>query len=102
MLSLIITAYPSRRETRRASDSFLKKKLAACVKLSEVESSYWWKGKIVKDNETLVTIVTTKKNVGRVVSAIKREHPYTVPEIIEIPVNTKNKKYLEWACDVTK
>lgn len=102
MLSLIITAYPSKKEAKRASDILLEKKLAACVKLSEVKSSYWWKGKIVKGDETLVTIVTTKKNVGRVVSAIKREHPYTVPEIIEIPVNTKNKKYLEWVCDVTK
>lgn len=102
MLSLVMTAYPSRREARRASDTLLEKKLAACVKLSEVESSYWWKGKIVKGDETLVTIVTARKNVDRVVSAIKGEHPYTVPEIIEIPVNTKNKKYLEWACDVTK
>lgn len=102
MLSIVVTTYPARREAEKISDLLLKKKLAACVKLGKVESAYWWKGKIVRGNETLVTIVAPRKNVGKIVGAVKRNHPYAVPEIIEIPVNARSKKYLEWACDVAK
>ncbi len=102
MLSLVITTYPAEREAEKIADILLKKKMAACIKLQKVKSSYWWKGKLVKENETIVTIITARKNVKKIVSTIKSKHSCEVPEIIEIPVNVKNKDYLEWACNVTK
>lgn len=102
MLSLVMTTCATRKEALKISDMLLKKKLAACVKFSEVSSSYWWNGKISEGRETLLTIVTRKKNVRKIISAIKKVHSYEVPEIVEVPIRKGDKKYLRWVCDVTE
>ena len=100
--SILMTACSSEKEAAKISDALLKKKLAACVKLSRVKSSYWWNGKITKNNETLLTILTAKKNSSKLMGFIKKAHSYKVPEIIEIRVSKGDKKYLRWASGVTE
>ena len=99
--SIVMTACKSRKEAKKISDALLKKKLAACVKTSSVRSSYWWKGRIENSNEVLVSITTAKKNVARIMSAVKKMHSYEVPEIVEVPIRKGDEKYLRWVRDVT-
>lgn len=100
--SIVTTTCKNAREAGKISDLLLDKKLAACVKLSSVKSSYVWNGKKRKSSETMLTILTTKRNASRAMSAIKKMHSYKVPEIIEFDVRKGNKSYLEWVDDVTE
>lgn len=100
--SIVMTTCPSRREAKKIADALLKRKLAACVKVSGVESSYWWKGKIEKSGESLVSATTSKKNVKKVISAVEKMHSYDVPEIVEVPIARGNEKYMRWIRNVTE
>lgn len=100
--SVVTTSCSSEREALKMADALLKKKLAACVKYSGAQSSFWWNGKVSKSKEFVLTAMTTKKNVPKVMQLIKKLHSYDVPEIIETDVKKGDKKYLEWVMDVTE
>ena len=79
------------------ADFIVENKLGACVNLiPEVSSTYWWKGKIEKDKESLLVIKTSMKKFGELKSKVKEVHPYTVPEIIALPIVAGNEDYLRW------
>jgi len=101
-LSIVMTTYSGEKEAAKISDALLRMGLAACVKSSGVRSSYLWNGKIAKSSESLLMVMTTKKNVAGVMSFIKKTHSYKVPEIIEVQVKKGDKNYSRWVCDVTE
>lgn len=96
MISIVMTTFKTRKEAKRISDALLKKNLAACVKLGDIESSYLWRGKVENHKEVLMTIVTKKSNAKRVMREIKERHSYEVPEIIEISSGKTSPEYSKW------
>jgi periplasmic divalent cation tolerance protein len=75
----------------------VEKKLAACVNVVKgLRSFYWWKGKIEEDDEELLIIKTSREAYGELEKQIKENHPYTVPEIIALPIILGNLDYLAW------
>ena len=86
---------------QKISNQLVKKKLVACVNITKIDSVYSWKGKIQNDSEYLAFFKTTKKNEKTLKNEIKKLHPYDVPEIAEINVNSMNKPYLDWLNDST-
>ena len=97
---VVFVTVPSRKSAKVISELLLKKKLAACVNIiSGVESYFWWEGKIDRAKELLLVIKTKKGLFTRLVEAVRSEHPYSVPEIISLPIVAGNKKYLEWIND---
>ena len=83
-------------------DKILKLKLAACASKIDVNSKFWWKGKIDEEKECLIIFKTRKELVKKLFKKIKEIHPYEVPEIIEIKVEKVYDKYLEWLKDAIK
>jgi len=97
---VVFVTVPSRKSAKAIIELLLKKKLAACVNIiSGVESYFWWEGKIDRAKEFLLVIKTQKKLFARLAEAVQSCHPYSVPEIISLPVTAGNKKYLEWIND---
>jgi len=87
----------SRAEARKLARAVLSKKLAACVNiLSDVESHYWWQGKLAQSRECLLMIKTTTNNVKPVTQTIKSHHSYDTPEIIFTPIAAGERRYLQW------
>ncbi|WP_029552106.1 divalent-cation tolerance protein CutA [Thermocrinis jamiesonii] len=78
----------------------VEQKLGACVNVvSEVSSVYWWKGNIEKDKESLLIIKTSVEKFEKLIVEVKKIHPYTVPEIIAMPIVGGNEDYLKWIDD---
>ncbi|RUM47961.1 MAG: divalent-cation tolerance protein CutA [Hyperthermus sp.] len=75
----------------------LEKRLAACVNIVPVKSMYWWRGRIERDDEDLLIVKTTVTAMGKLIEEVKKIHPYTVPEILGLPVVACNREYCEWA-----
>lgn len=75
----------------------VESKLGACVNIvSEVRSLYWWKGKVEDDRESLLVVKTSERKFKELVESIKSVHPYSVPEIIALPIVDGNEDYLRW------
>jgi len=98
---IIVSTFPNKTVTKKVANQLIKKKLTACVNITKIDSVYSWKGKIQNDSEYLAFFKTTKKNQNSLKNEIKKLHPYDVPEIAEINVNSMNKPYLDWLIDST-
>ena len=83
----ILTTAPNLSVARKLSNGLLKNKLAACVNLiSSVESHYVWKGKLQKSREIQLLIKTRANLFKKIETFFKKNHPYEVPELIQLPI----------------
>lgn len=98
---LIFSTFVNKEEARKIGKGLLQKKLIACYNLIPVESAYWWKKKIVDENEVLM-IMKTNKNFADVEKFIIKHHSYKTPEIVSIEPKNVTKKYLKWVEEVTE
>ena len=61
-----------------------------------VVSRYWWRDKLEREDETLLLLKTEAQHVPAVIAALKELHPYDVPELLALPVDTGAEPYLAW------
>lgn len=95
-------AVPSEEVGATVADALLGPRLAACVQvLGPMTSRYWWEGKREESVEWLLLAKTRPELVDRAVEAVRRAHPYDVPEVLAIPVTGGEPAYLRWVADET-
>ena len=98
---IIISTFPSKQSVTSIANQLVKKKLVACVNITKISSVYAWKGKIENQNEYLALFKTTKKNQLALKKELEKLHPYDVPEIAEINIESINQPYMKWLVDST-
>jgi len=98
---IIVSTFPSKQSVTSIAKKLVKKKLAACVNITNISSIYAWKGKIENQSEYLALFKTSKKNQSKLKKELQKLHPYDIPEIAEINVDSINQSYLKWLVDST-
>jgi len=93
---ILLSTYPDEQTAIKVAKKIVKSKLAACVSLTKVRSFYWWENKIEDSNECMAIFKSVKGNSKELREAIAKSHPYKVPEIVELKVNSVSKSYLDW------
>lgn len=93
---MITTACGSHDFAKELAASLVKSKLAACVQVMPVSSTYRWKGKVMAESEYLLMIKTLTRLYPLVEKAILEIHPYETPEILNIPIHGGLDSYLKW------
>ena len=53
---IIVSTFPNKTKTKKIANALVKKKLAACVNITKIDSVYSLKGKIQNDSEYLTLI----------------------------------------------
>ncbi len=85
---------------QKLARSLVEKRQAACVNIvPAVESVYRWRGSIETDREQLLIIKTRQDRVDSVFETITALHPYELPELIAVPVQTGSDGYLAWMAE---
>lgn len=98
----VITTISSKAGAEKIAKALIDKRLAACVQIiGPFKSVYRWKGKVEKTTEWALAIKTEGRLYKKLESAVKKIHPYEVPEIIAIPIIKGSKDYLKWLSDET-
>lgn len=93
----VSTTTNTRENAEKIAKILLERRLAACVQiLGPINSSYWWNRKIERAKEWLCLIKAQSKDYHRIELAIKKDHPYEVPEILALPIISGNNEYLKW------
>ncbi|CAF3354374.1 unnamed protein product [Rotaria socialis] len=101
--SACITTVSSDETARKLARSIVESRLAACVNIIPgVRSIYEWKSTIHEDNELILMIKTRREFVSQLIEFVKKNHPYDVPELIELPINNGNPDYLKWIDGIVK
>jgi periplasmic divalent cation tolerance protein len=77
--------------------SLVEARLCACVNIiSSVMSIYHWKDEIVTDEESILIMKTQSDYKEALWEAIKKKHPYEVPEYMVLPIKWGSQDYLDW------
>ena len=100
---LVISTFPDAETARQIGTQLVAKQLAACVNLlpSPVTSIYRWRGEIETADETLALFKTTRAAYPAFEKALAAAHPYEIPEILALPIDTGLQAYQAWVAENT-
>jgi len=62
----------------------------------QVQSFYWWQGKIEDSQEWLLMIKTSRDLFDKLRSALETAHSYELPEVLAVPIVEGSPNYLAW------
>jgi periplasmic divalent cation tolerance protein len=99
---VVLTNCPDAQVAARIARALVDERAAACVnQLAPAQSVYRWQGQLESAVEVPLLIKCTRERYPQVQDVIRQHHPYTVPEIIAIPVVAGLPAYLRWVEDET-
>jgi periplasmic divalent cation tolerance protein len=94
---VILVTTANQKEAVRIGEKVVEAKLAACANIIPgIRSIYRWKGKVVKGQEVLLLLKSTKQRYCALERAIKAMHTYETPEIIALSVKEGFYQYIGW------
>ena len=100
---LVFTTLPTADKAAEIAKLLVDEKLVACANLlPAVRSIYRWQGKMHDENEVLVLLKTRAEQLERLKLRLLEVHPYEVPEVLAVPVESGYQPYLEWLTGETK
>jgi len=96
-INFIYMTVASKDEARKIGKELVTARLAACVNiLDNMNSFYWWDGKIQDDTEVVMIAKTTEDRVPDLIKKVKSLHSYDCPCIVCLPVTGGHQPFLEW------
>jgi len=98
---IVYITHPNKEHATSISGVLIKEKLVACSNIFPINSSYWWQGQVVNEDE-FVSIVKTRADLyPELVSKVEKLHSYEVPCIMKIEAEA-NPAYEKWIIEETK
>ena len=94
---IIQTTLPSEFNHEALRKDLILKQISACIHAyPSIQSTYMWDGNIETSSEQLLQIKTVVSLENQVINTIQEHHPYDVPEIITIPIQSMATDYSNW------
>lgn len=93
---IVSTSIDSETKAEALATRLIEGRLAACVHITPIRSTYRWKGKLESVSEYLLNAKTKAALAEKVIAFIRETHPYEVPEIIATPIIAGYAGYLNW------
>ena len=88
---------PKKKEANKIAAFLVKNKLVACANIiHNLESIFFWKGKVIKAKEVLIVGKTMNKKVQKIIKSVKKLHSYETPCIIFFDIKNGNTDFLKW------
>lgn len=99
---MVTTTFDSKEEANKIISLLLEKRLVSCCQLSNITSSYHWKGNIEHQDEFLLQMKSKKELYKEIENAILENHSYETPQLIAYDIVDGYKEYLDWIEKETK
>ncbi|HET7877082.1 MAG TPA: divalent-cation tolerance protein CutA [Methylomirabilota bacterium] len=97
---VVLVTAPSEEVALGLGRMLVDERLAACVNVvPRVTSVYRWEGKREEAAEALLVIKTRPEGYPALERRILEAHPYSVPEVLALPVEAGAEPYLRWVRD---
>ena len=94
---IVLTTCGNADDATAVAEALVERRLAACVNtVGGVTSVYRWRGRVERDQETLLIIKTTAERFVEVEKAIHELSKYELPEVLALPVTAGSARYLDW------
>ena len=99
--SMVITTCADQESAGLIAERLVEERLAACVQMFPIASVYRWEGAVQKAEEWMLFCKIRSSDYATVEVAIRAEHSYSNPEIIEVGIEKGASAYLEWIASAT-
>ncbi|HWP34540.1 MAG TPA: divalent-cation tolerance protein CutA [Thermodesulfobacteriota bacterium] len=97
-----LVTVPSTADGERIARALVDERLAACVNVVPgLRSVYRWQGAVETADEALLVIKTTAAAFEALAARVRALHPYSLPEIIALPLAAGLAAYLAWVDEGT-
>lgn len=94
---LVLTTLGSEADARALVRALVEDRVVACGTLVPGASSiYRWEGALMDEQEVLVLLKTDASKWDALSAAVRKRHPYQVPELLALPVERGLDLYLSW------
>lgn len=101
--SCAMVTTPNIAVARKLAMLAISARLAACANLiPKIESHYWWDGQLQSSSEVLVLFKALNASLAELERCVLKNHPYTTPEFLVLPLSQGNEKYLAWIAECSK
>ena len=102
MIRIVFSTIDDIHKAQQLATTLVSGKLAACVNIiPSVWSVYHWQGTVEKAVENLLIIKTSEERLDELMDRLRELHPYDLPEIIALPVESGLPEYLRWVVEIT-
>jgi periplasmic divalent cation tolerance protein len=99
--SLLLTTVGSADDAARIGRVLVEARLAACVSVLPVRSTYRWRGDVVEEGEHMLLIKAPPGAVDALRERLLAEHPYEVPELLVLDASGVPEPYRRWLDEST-
>ena len=98
-LSLVQSSIDKYEQAVQIANTLVEEKLCACLHIiGPLTSVYQWQGRIVNDEEYLLSAKTSADKVAALKARLIQLHTYDVPEVIVLQINDASEAYANWVC----
>jgi periplasmic divalent cation tolerance protein len=95
----VFTTVSSNDEAEVLARAAVERRLAACVQVEAIHSTYRWHGAIASDPEVRLMFKTSQALYPALEAMLKALHPYEVPAVFALPVVQASAEYEAWMED---
>lgn len=94
---VVLITTPSVEVGAMLAHNLVSSGLAACCNIvPQVRSIYLWEGVVRDEPEALLLVKTRVDRYEALEERVRSLHPYSVPEVLALPVVRGHKVYLNW------
>ena len=94
---VVLVTAPTAEKAAEIARTLVEEKLAACGNvIPAVRSIYRWEGKVHDDAEALLVLKAPRKRLQELADRVVQIHPYELPEVVGLPIEGGNEKYIDW------
>ena len=84
---VVLITTPDREGAEELAATLVSESLAACVNvIGACRRVYRWKGEIVRDDEALLVVKTSRGRFDALERRVLELHPYDVPEVVALDI----------------
>lgn len=102
-ITFALTTVPDMETGETLVRTLVDERLIACGNLVPgIVSIFRWEGRVARESEVLLLMKLASASVGELMGRIGDLHPYSVPEVVELPVGAVAGAYRDWVLESTK
>ncbi len=103
VIAIVLTTLPDREAAEGMVRTLVEESAIACGNIVPgVQSIYRWDGEVVDESEVFVVMKTAAGSVERLFERVAELHPYSVPELVQLPVERVSGPYGRWVIESTR
>jgi periplasmic divalent cation tolerance protein len=94
---VVLVTAPDAAVAERIVEVLVDERLAACGNIVPgVVSIFRWEGRVQREAEVLIVLKTAASRIAALQARVPALHPYDVPEVLVVPVESGHGPYVDW------